>query len=128
MATVSKVKKRERKNVPAGIAHVLATFNNTRITITDLSGSVVSWSTSGCHGFKGAKKATPYAATITAEDAAKKAMEHGMKSVEVKTHGPGSGREAAIRGLQSAGLVVQTIVDITKVPHNGCRAKKARRV
>ncbi len=121
-------KKKVKKNIVSGLAHVLATFNNTRITITDMQGNVISWSTSGCHGFKGAKKSTPYAAQITSEDAAKKAMEHGLKNVDVNVEGPGSGREAALRALQSAGLVVNTITDITKVPHNGCRPKKRRRV
>ncbi len=122
------VKKKVKKNIVSGIAKVLATFNNTRVTITDMAGNVISWSTSGCHGFKGAKKSTPYAAQTTTEDAARKAMEMGLKNVDVQLEGPGSGREAALRALQTAGLVVNTVTDITKVPHNGCRPKKARRI
>lgn len=128
MAVKTTNKRKEKKNVPAGIVYVDASFNNTRVTITDLNGNVVSWSTSGCHGFKGAKKSTPYAAQMVADSAAKKAVEMGMKTVDIKMHGPGSGREAAVRAFQTSGLDVQSIVDITKVPHNGCRARKARRV
>ncbi|MDR1691372.1 MAG: 30S ribosomal protein S11 [Rickettsiales bacterium] len=129
MAEAKKViKKKVKKNIVSGVAKVLATFNNTRITIMDMGGNVISWSTSGCHGFKGAKKSTPYAAQTTAEDAAKKAMEMGLRNVDVLLEGPGSGRDAALRALQTAGLTINTVTDITKVPHNGCRPKKARRV
>jgi small subunit ribosomal protein S11 len=125
---VSRVRRRERKNVAVGVAHVSATFNNCIITITDMQGNVLSWSSSGCHGFKGSRKATPYAAQVTAETATRKAMEHGLKTVSVEVKGPGSGRESALRALQSAGLVVTSILDVTGVPHNGCRPKKRRRV
>ncbi|MBN2676344.1 MAG: 30S ribosomal protein S11 [Alphaproteobacteria bacterium] len=126
MATVKK--KKVKKNIASGIAYVLATFNNTRITITDPQGNVIAWSTAGSHGFKGAKKSTPYAAQITADAAAKKGMEMGLKSIDVKVEGPGTGSESAVRGLASAGLKVGVITNITKIPHNGCRPKKARRV
>ncbi len=121
-------KKKERKNIPLGIAHIQATFNNTMITITDPVGNVVSWSTSGSKGFKGSRKSTPFAAQIAAEDAAKKAQEHGMRSVEVLVKGPGSGRESALRALQAAGFVISMIRDVTPIPHNGCRPPKRRRV
>jgi small subunit ribosomal protein S11 len=121
-------KKKERKNIPLGIAHIQATFNNTMITITDPVGNVVSWSTSGAKGFKGSRKSTPFAAQIAAEDAAKKAQEHGMRSVEVLVKGPGSGRESALRALQAAGFVITMIRDVTPIPHNGCRPPKRRRV
>jgi small subunit ribosomal protein S11 len=121
-------KRRERKNVPRGQAHIQSTFNNTIVTITDPSGNVVCWSSSGQNGFKGSRKSTPYAAQIASEQAARKAMENGMRSIEVFVKGPGAGREAAIRSLQSAGLQVVSITDVTPIPHNGCRPPKRRRV
>ncbi len=121
-------KRRERKNVPRGQAHILSTFNNTIVTITDPHGAVICWSSAGQTGFKGSRKSTPYASQITAENAARKAMENGMRSVEVFVKGPGSGREAAIRSLQAAGLTVVSITDVTPIPHNGCRPPKRRRV
>ncbi|MEM8529729.1 MAG: 30S ribosomal protein S11 [Chloroflexota bacterium] len=121
-------KRREKKNIPRGQAHIQSTFNNTIITITDPSGNVVSWSSAGQNGFKGSRKSTPYAAQITAEAAARRALENGMRSIEVFVKGPGSGREAAIRSLQSNGLQVIAITDITPIPHNGCRPPKRRRV
>ncbi len=123
-----RVKRRERKNITSGVAHVNATFNNTMVTITDAQGNAISWSSAGTMGFKGSRKSTPYAAQMAAEDAAKKAMEHGLKTVEVNVAGPGSGRESALRALQAAGLVVTTIRDVTAIPHNGCRPPKRRRV
>lgn len=121
-------KRRERKNIPRGQAHVLSTFNNTIVTITDPSGAVVCWSSAGQSGFKGSRKSTPYAAQVTADSAARKAMENGMRAIEVFVKGPGSGREAAIRSLQAAGLTVAAITDVTPIPHNGCRPPKRRRV
>lgn len=121
-------KRRERKNIERGIAHVQSTFNNTVVTISDASGNTVSWSTAGANGFKGSRKSTPFAAQTTAEAAAKAAMEHGMRSVEVMVKGPGSGREAAVRSLQAAGLEITTIKDVTPFPHNGCRPPKRRRM
>jgi small subunit ribosomal protein S11 len=121
-------KKRERKNIPSGVAHIQSTFNNTIITITDANGGVVAWSSAGVQGFKGSRKSTPFAAQLAAEDAAKKAMEHGMRTVEVTVKGPGAGREAALRALGNTGLNVSLIRDITPVPHNGCRPPKRRRV
>lgn len=121
-------KKIERKNIPTGIAHIQATFNNTIVTITDVAGNVISWSTSGAKGFKGSRKSTPFAAQIAAEDAAKKAQEHGLRSVEVWVKGPGSGRESALRALQATGLNITLIRDVTPIPHNGCRPPKRRRV
>jgi small subunit ribosomal protein S11 len=121
-------KKSEKKNVATGIAHIQATFNNTVITITDISGNVISWATAGGQGFKGSRKSTPFAASIAAETAAKKAQEHGMRSLEVRVKGPGSGRESALRALQTAGLTITMIKDVTPVPHNGCRPPKRRRV
>ena len=121
-------KKKERKNVINGIAYVLATFNNTRITITDTQGNVIAWSTAGANSFAGAKKSTPFAAQIVAETAGKKAMENGVRYLDVKMEGPGSGREAAVRALQTLGITINGITDVTKIPHNGCRAKKPRRV
>ncbi len=123
-----KTKKKEKKNIVAGLAHVNSTFNNTIITITDAQGNVVSWSTAGAMGFKGSRKSTPYAAQIAAEDAARKAQEHGMKELDVLVKGPGSGRESALRGLQSVGFIIKSIKDVTPVPHNGCRPPKRRRV
>ncbi len=121
-------KKKERKNISNGIAHIQATFNNTMITITDVSGNTLAWSSSGAQGFKGSRKSTPFAAQVAAEDAAKKAMEHGVRSVEVYVKGPESGREAALRALQAAGFNVTVIQDVTPIPHNGCRPPKRRRV
>ena len=121
-------KRKVRKNVQNGIAHIQATFNNTIITITDTHGNAISWSSAGARGFKGSRKSTPYAAGVAAEDAARKAQEHGMKSVSVNLKGPGSGREAALRSLQGAGLRITSIRDVTPVPHNGCRPPKRRRV
>jgi small subunit ribosomal protein S11 len=121
-------KKIARKNIPTGIAHIQATFNNTIVTITDVVGNVISWSTSGAKGFKGSRKSTPFAAQIAAEDAAKKAQEHGLRSIEVWVKGPGSGRESALRALQAAGLNITLIKDVTPIPHNGCRPPKRRRV
>lgn len=121
-------KRREKKNVPRGQAHIQSTFNNTIVTITDPSGNVVCWSSAGQNGFKGSRKSTPYAAQIASEQAARKAMENGMRSIEVFVKGPGAGREAAIRSLQSAGLQVVSITDVTPIPHNGCRPPKRRRV
>jgi small subunit ribosomal protein S11 len=121
-------KKSEKKNVPNGIAHIQATFNNTIITITDVTGNVISWCTSGSKGFRGSRKSTPFAAQMAAEDAAKKAQEHGLRSVEVWVKGPGSGRESALRALQSVGLTITMIKDVTPIPHNGCRPPKRRRV
>lgn len=125
---VSKTKKKVVKKVSHGIAHVVATHNNTRITITDQSGSVLTWSTAGGNNFKGAKKSTPYAATIVADNVGKKVAEMGMKTIDVLMRGIGQGRESAVRGLGNAGLIVQSITDTTRVPHNGCRPKKVRRV
>jgi small subunit ribosomal protein S11 len=121
-------RKRERKSVPRGQAHIQSTFNNTIVTLTDPHGNVIAWSSAGSSNFKGSRKSTPYAAQMTAETAAKKAMEHGLREVAVYVKGPGSGREAAIRSLQAAGLVVTSITDVTPIPHNGCRPPKRRRV
>lgn len=121
-------KKKEKKHIPTGVAHIQATFNNTMITITDPNGNVIAWSSSGSKGFKGSRKSTPFAAQIAAEDAAKKAQEHGVKSIEVYVKGPGSGRESALRALQAAGFLVNFIKDVTPIPHNGCRPPKRRRV
>jgi len=128
MAKPTSVRKRERKNISSGIAHVNATFNNTMITITDVQGNAISWSSAGGMGFRGSRKSTPYAAQMAAEDAGKKAAEHGMKSLEVEVKRPGSGRESALHALQTAGFVVTAIRDVTPVPHNGCRPRKRRRV
>ena len=124
----SRAKKRERKNVPVGHAHIQSTFNNTIVTITDTSGNVVSWGSAGLVGFKGSRKSTPYAAAQTADGAARRAMEHGVRQIEVFVKGPGAGREQAIRSLQAAGLEVSAITDVTPIPHNGCRPPKRRRV
>jgi small subunit ribosomal protein S11 len=121
-------RKRERKNIPRGQAHIQSTFNNTIVTITDPQGAVVCWSSAGQSGFKGSRKSTPYAAQIAAESAARRAMENGMRTVEVFVKGPGSGREAAIRSIQASGLTVTSITDVTPLPHNGCRPPKRRRV
>lgn len=128
MAKKVRTKRKEKKNIPSGIVHIQSTFNNTIVTITDPSGNVVAWSSAGVQGFKGSRKSTPFAAQIAAEDAAKKAMEHGMKNVEVYVKGPGSGRESALRSLQAAGFNVVMIKDVTPIPHNGCRPPKRRRV
>ncbi len=124
----ARVKRRERKNIASGVAHVNSTFNNTMITITDAQGNTISWSSAGAQGFKGSRKSTPFAAQVAAEDAGKKAQDHGMKTLEVEVRGPGSGRESALRALQSIGFVITSIRDVTSVPHNGCRARKQRRV
>jgi len=124
----TRVKRRQKKNISSGIVHVSASFNNTMVTITDEQGNAISWSSAGGMGFKGSRKSTPYAAQLAAEDAAKKAMEHGMQTVNVQVRGPGSGRESALRALSSTGLVVQMIKDVTPIPHNGCRPRKRRRV
>ena len=121
-------KRRERKNIEKGAAHIRATFNNTIVTITDVAGNAVSWASAGELGFKGSRKSTPYAAQMASETAAKAAMEHGMKTVEVYVKGPGAGRESAIRALQSTGLDISLIKDVTPIPHNGCRPPKRRRV
>jgi small subunit ribosomal protein S11 len=121
-------KKKEKKNITDGVAHIQSTFNNTIVTITDLSGNVISWSTAGLQGFKGSRKSTPFAAQMAAEDAVRKAKEQGMRRVQVYIKGPGAGRESALRSLQLAGLIVTMIRDVTPVPHNGCRPPKRRRV
>ncbi len=128
MAKKIRTKRKEKKNIPSGIVHIQSTFNNTIVTITDPAGNVVAWSSAGVQGFKGSRKSTPFAAQIAAEDAAKKAMEHGMRNVEVYVKGPGSGRESALRSLQAAGFNVVMIKDVTPIPHNGCRPPKRRRV
>lgn len=126
--TPKKGKKRVKKNIVAGVVHIAATFNNTMITITDVSGNVISWSSAGARGFKGSRKSTPFAAQVAAGDAAAKAMEHGLKSVTVEVSGPGAGRESALRALSAAGLKISLIRDVTPIPHNGCRPPKRRRV
>ena len=123
-----RARKKEKKNIVVGVAHVAATFNNTIITITDQTGNAVSWSSAGMMGFKGSRKSTPYAAQVAAEDAGKKAMEHGMRTLEVEVSGPGSGRESALRALQATGFTITSIRDVTPIPHNGCRPPKRRRV
>ena len=127
-AQVRTKKKKEKKNIPTGVAHIKATFNNTLVTITDPGGNVVSWSSAGVQGFKGSRKGTPFAAQLAAQDAARKAMDHGMRNVDVFVKGPGAGREAALRALQAAGLSVNLIRDVSPIPHNGCRPPKRRRV
>ena len=124
----TKVKKKEKKNITNAIAHVNSSFNNTLITITDYQGNTIAWSSSGSMGFKGSRKSTPYAAQLAAEDAGKKASEHGVKVVDIEVQGPGSGRESALRALQIVGFQVNSIRDVTPIPHNGCRPKKRRRV
>ena len=121
-------KKKERKNIQNGVAHIRSTFNNTIVTITDTSGNAIAWSSAGSQGFKGSRKSTPFAAQVAAEIAAKKAMEHGLQNIEVYVKGPGSGREAALRALQAAGFNITLIKDVTPIPHNGCRPPKRRRV
>ncbi len=128
MAQGARGKRKEKKNIPAGIAHIQSTFNNTVVTISDLQGNVVAWASAGTSGFKGSRKGTPFAAGLAAETAARKAMEHGLRQVEVYVKGPGAGREAAIRSLQAAGLEVNLIKDVTPIPHDGCRPPKRRRV
>jgi small subunit ribosomal protein S11 len=124
----AKGRRRERKSVPAGRAYIQSTFNNTIVTLTDPEGNVIAWGSSGTAGFKGSRKGTPYAAQLAARDAARRAMEHGLRQIEVYVKGPGSGREAAIRSLQSSGLYITSIRDVTPIPHNGCRPPKRRRV
>src|ERR671914_1590341 len=123
-----KVRRKERKNITSGVAHVNATFNNTMITITDAQGNTIAWSSSGSMGFKGSRKSTPFAAQVAAENAGRKAMEHGMKTLEVEVRGPGSGRESALRALSAVGFTITAIRDVTPIPHNGCRPRKRRRV
>lgn len=128
MAKRTRIKKKEKKNISSGVVHIQSTFNNTIVTITDPVGNVLSWSSSGVQGFKGSRKSTPFAAQLAAEDAVKKALEYGMKTVEVFVKGPGAGRESALRSLQSAGFNILSIKDVTPIPHNGCRPPKRRRV
>jgi len=122
------VKRREKKNITNGVAHVNSSFNNTKITITDVQGNAISWSSAGGMGFKGSRKSTPFAAQMAAEDAGKKAIEHGMKNIDVQVSGPGTGRESALRALQAVGFNISSIRDVTPIPHNGCRPRKRRRV
>ena len=130
MATdnTQRIRRRERKNITSGVAHVNATFNNTMITIADAQGNVIAWASAGSQGFKGSRKSTPFAAQIAGEQAGRRAAEHGMKSLEVQVRGPGSGRESALRALQSVGFTITSIRDVTPIPHNGCRPPKKRRV
>ncbi|MBK9069938.1 MAG: 30S ribosomal protein S11 [Myxococcales bacterium] len=128
MAQAKTTKRKVKKNIQTGVAHIAATFNNTIVSITDVSGNVISWSSSGSCGFKGSRKSTPFAAQLAAEDAARKALEHGVRTVTVYIKGPGSGRESALRALASAGFKINLIRDVTPVPHNGCRPRKRRRV
>ena len=123
-----RVRRRERKNITSGVAHVAATYNNTMITITDAQGNAIAWSSAGQQGFRGSRKSTPYAAQMAASDAGRKAQEHGMKTLEVEVRGPGSGRESALRALQAVGFTITSIRDVTPIPHNGCRPPKRRRV
>ena len=123
-----RLRRRERKNITSGVAHVSASFNNTMITISDAQGNVIAWASSGSQGFKGSRKSTPFAAQVAAEQAGRKAMEHGMRSLEIQVKGPGSGRESALRALQAVGFQVTSIRDVTPIPHNGCRPRKRRRV
>jgi len=127
-SSTSRPRRRERKNIASGVAHVSASFNNTTVTITDAQGNTIAWSSSGTMGFKGSRKSTPYAAQMAAEDAGRKAMEHGMRTLDVQVKGPGSGRESALRALQAVGFAVTAIRDVTPIPHNGCRPPKRRRV
>lgn len=126
--TTQRIKKRERRNIVSGVAHINATFNNTVVTIADAQGNAIAWSSAGGQGFKGSRKSTPYAAQVAAEDAGRKAIEHGMKTLEVAVKGPGAGRESALRALQSIGFTITAIRDVTPIPHNGCRPRKRRRV
>lgn len=123
-----RIRRRERKNITSGVAHVNASFNNTTVTIADAQGNVISWSSAGSMGFKGSRKSTPYAAQVAAEDAGRKAQEHGMRTLEVEVKGPGSGRESALRALSAIGFSITSIRDVTPIPHNGCRPPKRRRV
>ena len=127
-AGAARPRRRERKNITSGVAHVNASFNNTMITITDAQGNTIAWSSSGMQGFKGSRKSTPYAAQMAAEDAGRKAMEHGMRTLDVEVKGPGAGRESALRALQTVGFTIMSIRDVTPIPHNGCRPPKRRRV
>jgi small subunit ribosomal protein S11 len=127
-ATAARPRRRERKNITSGVAHVNASFNNTIVTITDAQGNTISWASAGASGFKGSRKSTPYAAQVAAENAGRKAQEHGMRTLEVEVKGPGSGRESALRALQAVGFVITAIRDVTPIPHNGCRPPKRRRV
>jgi small subunit ribosomal protein S11 len=127
-AATPRPRRRERKNITSGVAHVNATFNNTMITITDAQGNTIAWSSAGTQGFKGSRKSTPYAAQMAAEDAGKKAMEHGVRTLEIEVKGPGAGRESALRALQTVGFQIMSIRDVTPIPHNGCRPPKRRRV
>ncbi len=127
-AAAARLRRRERKNITSGVAHVNASFNNTTVTITDVQGNAIAWSSSGSMGFKGSRKSTPYAAQMAADGAARKAMEHGLRTVEILVRGPGAGRESALRALQAVGLQVTSIRDVTPIPHNGCRPPKRRRV
>src|ERR671921_298631 len=122
-----RIRRRERKNITAGVAHVNSTFNNTMITITDAQGNAIAWASAGAQGFKGSRKSTPFAAQVAAESAGRKAMEHGMRSLEIQVKGPGSGRESALRALQAVGFTITSIRDVTPIPHNGCRPRKRRR-
>jgi len=126
--TSPRLRRRERKNISSGVAHVSASFNNTMITITDAQGNAIAWSSAGSQGFKGSRKSTPFAAQVAAEQAGRKAQEHGMKVLEVQVRGPGSGRESALRALQTVGFTITSIRDVTPIPHNGCRPRKRRRV
>jgi small subunit ribosomal protein S11 len=128
MAKRTKIKKKVKKNILNGVVHIWSTFNNTIVSITDPNGNVISWSTAGMNGFKGSRKSTPFAAQLASQDAAKKAMEHGLRNVEVFVKGPGPGRESALKALQATGLTVTMIKDVTPIPHNGCKPKKRRRV
>ena len=123
-----RIRRRDKKNITSGVAHINASFNNTMITITDAQGNAISWSSAGMMGFKGSRKSTPYAAQVAADDAGKKAAEHGVRTLEVEVKGPGSGRESALRGLAAVGFNITSIRDVTPIPHNGCRARKRRRV
>jgi len=127
-AAGARIRKKERKNITSGVAHVNASFNNTMVTITDAQGNSIAWSSSGMMGFKGSRKSTPYAAQIAAEDAGKKARDHGVETLEIEVSGPGSGRESALRALQAVGFAITSIRDVTPIPHNGCRPRKRRRV
>ncbi len=124
----TRIKRKDRKNIQTGVVHIVSTFNNTIVTVTDVAGNVLSWSSSGRRGFKGSRKSTPYAAQMAAEDAARRALEHGVKSVSIRVKGPGAGREAAMRALGNVGFRVTSIRDVTPIPHNGCRPRKRRRV
>ncbi len=127
-AATQRPKRKERRNIVSGVAHINATFNNTTITITDVQGNAIAWSSSGAQGFKGSRKSTPYAAQVAAEDAGRKAQDFGMKTLEVQVKGPGAGRESALRALQAVGFTITAIRDVTPIPHNGCRPRKRRRV